>query len=98
MGADMGKSIHGKTQGCLNSPQEVRGKVVSMGAEENHLETVATPQGNSVLDWSDGNWELLLDVLCYSVFLGFLSGFIEVSLCGGWGSSNISTTKMVFWC
>lgn len=27
------------TEGCLNSPQEVWVRVVSMGAEENHLET-----------------------------------------------------------
>lgn len=41
----MGEGHHGEepakedTEGCLNSPQEVWVKVVSTGAEENHLET-----------------------------------------------------------
>lgn len=76
-------------------PPEVWVKEGSMGAEENHLETVATLQGNSgFFNWNDGNWQLLLGI-GYYIFLGFLSRFIKVSLCDGWGFSNISTTKLV---
>ena len=83
--------------GMSEQPSGSEGEGSKHGDCGESLGTCTPLQGSSAFDWSAGSWELLLGGLCSYVVLGFLSRVIEVSLCGGWGSSNISTTKVVLW-